>query len=116
MSMDFEWYSGPHGRFHSKLIHLINRVHCGLRCLSHQQRQRRQQLWQTLHTQRKQLTIQGSKLRQPKWSDIWDFFSRLMISSYLSRFFLKFDVKSAPCSGVFVASLCDSCAALCEHS
>ena len=34
MSMDFEWYSGPPGRFLSQLGHLINRVHC--RCLSHQ--------------------------------------------------------------------------------
>ena len=50
--------------FRAKLFTSLNRAHCGLRCLSHQKRQRRQQLWQTLHTEPKQLTIQGSKLRQ----------------------------------------------------
>ena len=32
------------------------------------------------------------------------------------RVFCGTDLKSAPCSGVSVAGLCDSCAALCEHS
>ena len=63
MSMDCERHSGPHSRLPSKLVHIVNRVHCGLRCLS-QQRQRRQQLWQTLHTQPEPLTVQGSKLRR----------------------------------------------------
>ena len=62
MSMDFEWCPCPRGRLPSQLVHLINRAHRGLRCLS--QPQRCQQLWQTLHTQPKQLTIQGSKLRK----------------------------------------------------
>ena len=48
--MDFEWCPCPRSRLPSQLIHLINRDHCCLRCLSHQQRQRCQQLWQTLHT------------------------------------------------------------------
>ena len=61
---------GPHSRLPRQLVHLINRVDWGLRCLSHQQRQRRQQLWQTLHTQPEQLTIQGSKLRKLKWWDL----------------------------------------------
>ena len=66
--MVFVWHFGPHSRV--PFVHLIDRVHCGLRSLSHQQRQRRQQLWQTLHSQPEQLTVQGSKLRQLKWSDL----------------------------------------------
>ena len=48
MSVDFEWHFGPHSRLPSQLVHPIERVHCGLRCLSRHQRQRRRQLWQTL--------------------------------------------------------------------
>ena len=70
MSVDFEWHFGPHSNFPSQLVHFVGRVHSGLRCLSHQERQRRQQLWQTLHTQPEQMTVQGSKLRQLKWSDL----------------------------------------------
>ena len=69
MSVDFEWRSGPCSRLSSQLVHLTKRVHCGLRCLLHQ-RQRRQELRQTLHTQPEQLAIQGSKLRQLKWRDL----------------------------------------------
>ena len=45
MSVDVEWRVGPHSHLPCQLVRFINRVHCGLRCVSHQQRQRRQQLW-----------------------------------------------------------------------
>ena len=67
--MDVEWCSCPHSRFPSQLVDCIYCVHGGLQCLSHQQRHRCQQLWQTLHTEPKQLTIQGLKLRQLRRSD-----------------------------------------------
>ena len=109
MSMDLEWHSGPHSRLPGQLVHLINRIHCGLRYLSHQQRQRHQQLWQTVHTQPEQLTVQGSKSRQLKWSDLGFSVSASMRwqgdDRNLFRVFCETDVKSAPCSGVFCRRL-----------
>ena len=46
--MDFEWCPCPRSRLPSQLVHLTNRAHSGLRCLSHQQRQRCQQLWENI--------------------------------------------------------------------
>ena len=114
--MDFEWCR-PRSRLPSQLVHLINRAHLGLRCLSHQQRQRCQQLWQTLHTQPKQLTIQGSKLRKLKWCDLG-----CLVAASLSwqsddrNLFYVFCLKSTPCSSVFIVGLSDLCATLCERS
>ena len=51
--MDFECPC-PRSRLPSQLVHLINRAHCGLRCLSHQ-RQRCQQLWENIATDRSRL-------------------------------------------------------------
>ena len=39
-----------------------------------------------------------------------------LMSDNVLRVFCETDLKSAACSGVFVVGLCDSCAALLEHS
>ena len=64
--------------------------------------------------------MQSSKLRQLKWSDVGFSVSASMLwqgdERNFIRVFCEIDLTSAAWSGVLVVGLCDSCAALCEHS